>query len=275
MLDKLALSSPRHCSSDEVCCLLDGQYLSYTRTGSRYHKEVLVFYDYRKSHLVTINLEPRFLSASALKIELNPSRFSSYKQLIRFIEVFDDPFKLKISRLDCCVDINHSLSDVYNCLIWTRKKAMEKNHEDYPDGYSLSGYYLGRSPELLNIYDKARESKQEGILTRIELRQANKKVPISNLQNLTELLNIRPFKNIEFRSVDPSFKRTECNQKKVVILNDLLNKYGAQGAFKRLNRHSNFKRDYENLFVQDTRFPDLDYQFHNNIKSFIEGANDN
>lgn len=267
MLDKLHLASHQHRTLDEVGSLLSGRFGSYSITGTRYYQEVISFADKSNQHLITVGLEPRFPSAYPLKIEVNPSRFASYSDLCELVGLLTDPTEAGIQRIDHFVDIEVSLIQVHESLIFPRKKCREV----YKDGYTISGFYLGRHPEILGVYDKGLEMKLDKTLTRLELRQYGKKTPIQLLSELPNLTKYDPFTRLEFVEVDTYSVNGDRNKRKVAEFKGLVDAYGVQAAYKRTNKHSNFRRDYGKCLRPNRAIPDLNDIYQRNVNDFVKG----
>lgn len=267
MLDKLVLTTPStDLTKEKICQLLQGQYSRCTTTASKFHYTVLVFHLGIKDHLVSIHLHPRFPTISGLKFEINPSHFKNSTELKTMVQKFADPNALKITRIDHCVDLTGiTVQEVYSKLIYSRKKAKEI----YRDGKDLSTFYLGLPPERLLVYNKSK-STESGIKTRIEIQQYRDKIEHKDFRNLANFQSVNPFVNIQFKEIVDQKNTNERDKVKVAYLKDSIETRGAQGNFKALNSHSNFKRDFGHLLAPPTHFPDLGLIYKTNLKNYFE-----
>lgn len=271
MLDKMALVSPnpRTTDFDEIKSLLKDRHTHSHITSSKYYESILVLYEgtgKANQQVITVQTNPTNYTANPIKIELNPNKFGSFKKVLEIVSIFDDPSNLKITRLDHTVDVPVQIDLLYRSLIYSRKKTREV----YGDGVKLSGVYIGAYPEKLVIYDKAGEAGLPPPLSRIELCQHVKKVFIKNLDKLPELISYRPFNFRLLKIADPENLTSLREHQKASFLREALCSLGAQGAYKSLNKYSNFKRDFSSILVEDTSLPDINKIYQENLKSFFE-----
>jgi len=268
MLDKLALTSPETISLETACQQLKGHYRNHTLTGTKYHQTVACFKrgPNKGDTILTLHLGPRFNGISPIKLELNPTRFNSFEDLTGLVSRITDPHQCTVTRIDHTVDLQRvSVQQVHQSLIYSRKKSREV----YKNGTDLTGFYLGKNPELLAVYDKAGEQGSPGIVTRIELRQYLGKVPERAFVDLPKLSTYQPFSKLKFQKIIAGLTSPRENQKRL-ILEEWISKTGAQGGFKGLNRHSNFKRDYQPLLEPDPYIPNLDEIYQANLNQFFK-----
>lgn len=264
MLDKLALTGFQTITFEDACQQLKGLYSSYKLTGSGLHRLIASFRA-GQNHLVTVHTQPRFRTVPPVKIELNPTTFRNIGDCIDLVGRLVDWRGLSVCRLDHAVDIPVSVENVFESLNFSRKKR----RETYFDGTELTGFYLGTPPELLCVYDKARERKLSEPLTRIEVRQYRNKVPVTSLQGLPSLRHYSPFARIKFFEVDQSPSGENVISKtKRTILRETIHEFGAHGAYKILNRHSNFRRDFGRC-LSPSKIPNLDAIYRANLSAFI------
>ncbi len=269
MLDKLALTSPKTELTQELACqLLKGHFSKCTLTGTKYHQTVLSFYQLEGGkHLLSLHLQPRHSHISQLKIEINPTHFSGFKDMTMLLGLFAEPNDLKISRIDHSVDLEGvNVGDIYSSLILSRKKSKEV----YSDGINIESFYFGKAPEKLLVYDKAKELKElELVRTRIELQQSREKVPFNRYTDLPRYRNFAPFQKLQFKMIDPSVAHSLRDHQKQTLINDWLMQQGAQTTYKVFNRHSNFRRDISPMLIDDNRIPDLDKVYQQNLGMYF------
>lgn len=270
MLDKLSLASLQLVTQEQACRRLQGHYDKIISTRTKYHNKVLIFStgpDKKNDHLLTLHCEQVSAISHPTIAVFNPSKFKSYESILTLLKLlFDDPANLKIIRIDHAVDICFEVQRVRNTFRWSRKKSREV----YRDGKILTGIYIGNCPERLAIYDKARESKVDGPLTRVELRQFNKKIPIRLFSELPTLQYYNPFEKLIIEKVAENSNSLNKKDKfKQLALKNLILEGGMQGAYKLLNVHSNFNRDFKNQLEPDTEIPNLDELYQNNLSRFF------
>jgi len=271
MLDKLNLTAPKSDQTKENACkLLQGQYQYTSMEVSKYHHEVIVFHLSRVKGdtLLSLHLRPRYSNGPAIIIEMNPAKFNSYSAMNKIINELTDPEELTITRVDHSVDvIGHSVDEINSKLIYSRKKSTEIRK----NSVELETLYLGNKPERIMIYNKSLQAGLGADLkTRIEVQQYRAKVAIKSYRNLADYQSFEPFSNLKFLSVKTDLTEP-LDKKNSDWIRANINKYGAQGAFKNLNRHSNFKRNYGHLFKVDTDIPNLNLIYQNNLKKFFKG----
>ena len=265
MLDKLALSSSTPLNLETACQLLKDLYTDYTITGTKYHHSVGVFYQGSKQFLA-LHMEPRFCSTSPLKIVINPSQYKSMNEVSGVVSRLSPLEELKITRIDHTVDVSGlSVQEINSSLILTRKKYREK----FSDGHTLETIYLGKHPEVLLIYNKTPPGSLI-LRTRIELQQHGSKVPIKDFLRLADYQSFNPFSNLKFKQVKEASYSSLRDQQKQQILRELFNDVGAQSTFKKFNRHSNFKRDFEQFLETKSNIPDLNHIYHSNLAGFFK-----
>lgn len=263
MLDKLTLTSSESVSLEKAQYGLAGRYATIKVTATKYHRLVYCFCRLSNGiaeQLLTLHINPASPWISPTKIELNPSKFANFDSLAAMLSNVVTIGSTRITRLDHTVDIEPSLRIIHESLIFSRKKF----REIYGAGHSLTGFYVGKHPEVLCVYEKKIGNET---LTRIELRQHGEKAPIRRFVELPQLTNFRPFDRLEFKSVKPQCSLRESS--KAALLRELVGKVGAQGAYKLLNRNSNFKRDFRGVLERPAEIPDLNDLYQKNLKSFF------
>jgi hypothetical protein len=210
---------------------------------------------------------PRYSGISPVKIETNPSRFHSFKDLKGLIsKVFTDSSTLKVTRVDHCADIGIPIEIVFKSLIFSRKKSREQFMDS-----KLTGFSFGNSPEKLVVYDKAFKEKIHGIVTRVELRHFGSKVTHRDFDSLSSYLSFHPFNALKFNRLVASPVGNLREQRKRELVAELMEAGGAQGMFKTLNRQSNFNRDFKNCFETNPDIPDLNAIYQQNLQSYFCG----
>lgn len=273
MIDKLTMTSSEVVDPELASRQIKDHYKRVITTRTLYHNRVLVFFrpmqqNREGEHLLSLHVDPSLPSYGQTKIELNPSRFSCFGELRELVShIFCDENELRISRLDHAVDVELPVERIHQSLVYPRKKSREV----YKDGRKLTGCYIGAYPEKLSIYDKALESGLDGVLTRIELRQHNAKVMVKSFQKLPELVSAMPFESLKFfvPKTDPGEENQE-QLEKLSSLQELFRSKGAQGAYKILNKHSNFKRNFKDCFEADPGIPNLNQLYNQNMLRFFK-----
>mgnify|MGYP003329577246 CR=1 FL=1 len=269
MIDKLALTTHEVLAPDYVAKQLRGLYSSVQETGSKYHLRVQ---SYRTTHendddaqLIAIHSAPRHSSISPTKIEVNPTRFGSFTALKNLIQRLVDPLGCTITRLDHAVDLPIQIEAIQATLIWPRKQ----DREVYKSR-KLTGFYLGKPPEQLAVYDRARKLGTAGPLTRLELRQYRDRLPFRAFGDLPRLIEQRPFGKILWLNLDRDHECLGTRQtNSLKQLQGMVSHYGAHQAFKLMNEHSNFRRNFSAQLERPTTIPNPDELYARNIERFF------
>ena len=272
MLDKLTLTPPLDLPHQQIETLLKGKFHGHVCTNSRNFNRVDVFFkgEAKKSPtLLAVSSEPRqFMGKS--KVELNPSHYSGFSEMKEVLSIFGDTFSMKITRIDLAVDIPFTIESVFRKLLISRKRI----RQEFSEGRMLSGVYIGKIPELYCIYDKARQLDIEGPLTRVELRQMKHKVCVKRVSELPDLLTATPFERIKLIEAKKNEDLKTNQMVKASILRESISTFGATGAFKLLNSHHTFIRDFGAVIQGSKDLPNFDEIFQSNMKDFFsEGVN--
>ena len=268
MLDKLAIRLPSQLTPNEAHEALSGLYDSCSYPiQTKYFGFNRVYYRQHGAQMkafVGVSALPK-CGQQPLRLEFNPTR-SDYKEVLECTSLFGDPEMGEVVRLDHTVDIPLPVEQFYNSLLLSRKKI----RRDWTSG-DLEGFAFGKYPEQLVVYDKAKEQKLNQVLTRVELRQFQHKCHIKKLLDLPKHIEHQPFKKLEFISIE-STKINSTSEVKGILFKGLVEQYGMQGAFKILNKHGNFKRDFKNeIQTANNNSHNLDEIYQVGIKSFLGG----
>lgn len=262
MLDKLVLSTWDCVSAEDVASALGCSAHRVQRT--KYHDAVYTFKREgapKPSHILTLHTKPVRIGIAPTKLEINPSRFKNFSELDGMLNSFIDTSKLQISRIDYAVDVTLSIEAIRRSLVLSRKK----NREVFKKGHTLNGFYLGKRPEQLIVYEKKIDGKPPS--TRLGLRQSAKKVLIREYTSIAEVKNAKPFENIRFKTLRENAVEKDWARAKGWEL--LVAEHGAQGTVKILNKYSNFSRDFGHLIEPDPTMPNLDELFQDSIASYF------
>lgn len=273
MLDKLCMTSPRKVSQETLLKNLQGYFTSRCEKSTNFHNKLLVLYNGKRKddcHVISLHLEPnpKYRDIAPLKIEINPSRFESKDKMDALLEKVTDLEELKIVRIDHAVDLSgHSVEDVKKTILLSRKHSREV----FKKCTELTGFYLGKPPEVLVIYDK--KNPYDEVQTRVELRHFRYKVPIKEYNRLSEYLSESPFNAVKFLTLKNGSNPNGYDSRKRAQYEFLSQEHGAQFAYKYLNRGSNFKRDFKDLIIERKDIPDLNELYRENLVHFFKGAN--
>lgn len=270
MIDKLSLQSGELVNPALVLEKLKGITCNHKLCPeSKYHRRTEAFYCLGpggKHHvLFSLSTEPK-LGNRPTKVDLNPTKFQSYADMVSTLSKVMNLDLAEITRIDHTVDLEFPIKDLWSSLLLSRKKLRE-----VWSGSEIESFYYGKYPERLVVYDKAKQLGVQGTLTRLELRQQAYKLPIQKFNQFPELINLKPFAGIKFlkpKSSAPSLRMRE----KALYLEKCIEFTGLQGAFKELNKHSNFKRDFKGCLERNESIPDLNQKYQETITQFLRGA---
>lgn len=256
MIDKLKLRSTQDISREIFFKHFPTDRYSITCKRDLYYKEIYVANEGTKN-LLTIKVNPSFSNAPASQLIVNPNKWDSFGELCEVISRVADLDKLFISRIDHNIDLNMPIDYIYSGLRVKYKQDVLKYYESeqYKRG-RLTGFYIGKEPEIYCIYDKAYQLKGKKLFkrkghdetkfqTRIEIRQTKNKIKFNKFLDLDSYLKNPPFCNIEFYEVNHSKIK---NKDKQFI--EELNQKGMNLTSQIRNKNGNFKRDYCKYLTQ-------------------------
>jgi hypothetical protein len=277
MIDKLELRTD-FMKADAIEALANS-YDHYL-IGDKNYRDCCVF-KFKGNHVVTVKTRPVFPNASFCSIELNPSKFESFKQMTDLISIIADQ-DLLIKRIDFAVDLPVPLEQI--------RKAIKARHKrirhDYKENDVCTGFELGSDQEIICIYDKAYElltrrkyrrlnDQTPRVMTRIEIRLRSKKIPLKRFEELTHYVEINPFEILEFYKINSSEEISEFQHFRLNKFLFTLDESGClHGAIKRLNSNNNFKRDNTYLVRDSYLETFIANQLRENLTTFLGSQNE-
>jgi hypothetical protein len=200
--------------------------------------------------------------------ETNPNKLPKGQRMLQQLlcTIFGENAvnRLKISRLDLNADIEVPVDWLRRAIRIPRKRKTTSFGSDGIVGdytnRGLTGFYIGRSPSLLRVYDKREEMKTlrrdvsglPPILTRVEWELRQRRCPIHRLNELSSLLEQRPFDPLQIIETDDvyDFHNAPGDSTKRFLLKELSQQYGCHDAIRILNACGrNYSRDYKNIAV--------------------------
>lgn len=229
-----------------------------------------------ENHLLTIKTNPVWSHTKKTKIELNPVSWESFNELNSQLSQVIDPDSLNIVRIDHCVDIDETVQFLFEGLRMKYKQNSSSHFEVEGNREGITGFYIGREPELLCVYDKAYEITKRkklkklrgeiiGQKTRIELRQSGRAVPVKEYTGLKKYLEIDPFGKVEFLILDA----VKAEDTRIRMLEALIGKNGLTNTYNQLNKHNNFKRNFKKVFKGSTITDQMKELYWNNLGQFF------
>lgn len=204
--------------------------------------------------------------ADETRIEFNPNWYSGFNEFKGQIKKLIDLKSCRIVRLDSAIDLTLPTNEVFESISFGRKLAVKQ----YSRELEIETFYCGKYPESVCVYDKAKQNKLEGPLTRIEVRQFSKKIPIKKLDEIEKLIEHNPFHMVQPMAVIGIPENTQQLEKieKWIQMKELV---GAHMARKKLNKSYNWARDYGGLIGGDPNFPNVFEQHKKELMEWIEG----
>ncbi len=263
MIDKLHLTSPT-LPSLEAINSLNTRYKVIERSSlnNLYLKTFIVVKD--KEQLMYLQYDSLKTGVYPFSVQLNPCSWNFLTDLESDLSMITDIKKLRISRIDHCVDLPMSIDEVRKGLRVKYKQSSKTFKESTVSKHGfITGMYFGDRPETLCVYDKAYELSKKGRVgklrikrkentgawTRFELRQFHKKVNIEQFEQIRNLLNLNPFHNVQFFKISGSLSRSKKNE----ALEILFGYDGFSDTYAKLNRQNNIKRNF-GLALNETNF---------------------
>jgi hypothetical protein len=277
MIDKLFLRSKIKLRLDKVQSYFPGLIFSFV--PDTIYKTTLIIKK-EKEHLITIKTNPIWSHVYNTEIQLNPKNWESLGHLNKTLSKFIDINSLSIKRIDHLVDIDIPMDDLFKCLRIKFKQKWTFLHEETGKFSKSTGFYYGKEPELLCIYDKGFETENKrglkrnkeeplGVSTRIELRHSNAKVPFKRFTDLERYLTFEPFKNIVFLKL---LNKDSLLGPKHDALKLLLARDGLTRVYYQLNEQQNFKRNYSKYFEEVDFKTILLEKYWDNLGHFINNT---
>lgn len=221
------------------------------------------------------NRNPLRPNISPIALEFNPSKWSNILEIKNALSNFVDPEDAVIDRLDLAIDLNEPLEEILKGLRVKHKQWSEEISSKQRKRGHITGYYYGRKPYLICVYDKAfqlrslRTASQiqgefAGISTRIETRFFNKAVFTKKLKDLPILFEKNPFENLEFYSF-PHEMKTLKGQRFLERVNHI----GFHDAFFEFNQEGNFKRTIGKQLKERPLAIELHHILKEELRSFL------
>jgi hypothetical protein len=191
---------------------------------------------------------PNDISSSVIT---NPSKFQSFEEYLAMMTnlVGESAHAATLKRIDFAVDYPIELNDLLDGFDSKYKSLAAEFDEKSGEN---TGLRIGKSNEVICVYDKAKREKLSETLTRVEVRLTKSKVKGKTLKDVYDLtMNENGFSNVVLHDLtfpleDISLTPTQKRRKQELVT--LIQNGGYWRTKKRLNKHGNFKRDYGRLF---------------------------
>jgi hypothetical protein len=217
---------------------------------------------------------------SARYLITNPSRFKTfddYRNTLIAILSRNDFECIKLMRLDFAVDLNLSFEEVRKRV---RIRFKQYGHSFHVQGGTQTGITVGKRPEEICIYDKAREQKLEGEdRTRIEVRLWRQKVPVDYLHELPSIAGLdrngdpfRPFEKVQVDDFELKHHREFSSRPdliRVTRLTTLISYVGYQHARRFLNKGGKFNSMYGRFITVNEPVFDLHDTLLSNLREYF------
>jgi hypothetical protein len=229
-------------------------------------------------HILTLKTEADYGHVSPSKIIINPTKWESFEEVTGSLSSICNPSMLEITRIDHAVDLEAPIETIHS--------GLRVRYKQDSDGYKerekaskkkgkLTGFYLGKRPELYCCYDKGYQLEGKGLkrnsafptgeTSRIELRQWGNKIAHKTLAELPNYIDDSPFKHLEFYEINRESDRGN-------ELADLIEREGLSNVYHLKNQSRNFRRDYSTLLTR-TNFPEtLTQSYRNDLQEFLKAT---
>ena len=275
MLDKLHLRSHSIIPDKTVQEITMGGHLSSHGILDKNYRSCLIIKK-EGCHILTIKRLPNLPNNWSTYLELNPSKFGSFKEMVNFLgQLKINPCDAEIRRIDHCSDMDISLEEVRTSLIVKGKRK----RTDYEDKDKLTGFYFGKGQEVIAVYDKKAESEIKNAkinscyknLTRFEVRQKGKAILHNKIIDLDKYLQYDPYSKLKFYTVlTEEVEQGDLPVRDKVFLH-MLNDRGLHSTYKNFNAHSNFKRDFQKKVIDSCLSANITAKYHQKLNSFLKG----
>ncbi len=199
----------------------------------------------------TIYVKYSYSTGQITQLIFNPSSYSTYSEfvkdsfeLIGSQEVIE---QLPIIRLDKTVDITLGFTEVLHSLV-TKFKRSSKAHS-FSSG-KLTGLELGKSPEVIKVYDRSKKAKLSFPCTRLEACCTGNKTEFPNLGELRrtwekgDLYFDRTYQNATFNHLEILDGSSKKGIEKAGELRVLCEYFPYLLVKSCLYQNGNFARDY-------------------------------
>lgn len=202
-----------------------------------------------------------------------PSVFETWAEWERYMSALigaEELPRMRILRLDLALD--------YSCDIARMIAALDVPGKQIKVAYrdkagAKTGILLGSGAEKIQIYDKAREQRIPGPLTRIEFQLLGKKLPGRTIETLCDSFRNgwNPFEKLQLAEhlVEPQL--TEGRQKRAARLQSLMEQEGFFSARQTLNGDGNFGRDFGPLLKRTPWQEQPAEAFRRTLRGFLDG----
>lgn len=222
--------------------------------------------------------------------ECNPNKLAEGMRTLDTLmkTIFGGKSRLKVSRIDLNADVSGLSVDFFQraLRIPRKRKATEFRNSDAAvqlhSNRGMTGFYLGKSPSRLRVYDKREEMKElkedvtriPSIFTRIEWELRHNRCPIRYLSEIHSLLNARPFEPIQILRTEEIYDFHNDSRASVrnFTFNKLAQEFGVHDASRILNASNrNFIRDFKSQFVDTSEIHrQLQKSYFESTKRFFE-----
>lgn len=228
-----------------------------------------------KDHILTLKTEADYGHVSPSKIITNPTKWESFDEITESLSSICDPSLLEFTRIDHAIDLAAPIDAIYSGLRVRYKQdseAYKEREKSSKKKGKLTGFYIGKNPELYCCYDKGYQLEGKGLkrnpafptgeTSRIEVRQWKNKIKHKTLAELPNYIEDSPFKHLEFYEVN---KETDRGND----LADLIEREGLSSVYHMKNQSRNFKRDYSKLLSRTNLPETLTQTYSNDLREFL------
>lgn len=277
MIDKLAITIDE-IDSRALFSSLEGHKTIHKY--NQHYEKVETTYNEDGQHLYTLSSQPTKPGANPYKLEFNPSKLEfKHIELLTRLDKALDIEAARIQRMDLAADYEIPIGQAFESIRVKYKRNM-KTFGDYRS-QGLTGFYAGSKDEVFAVYDKAFEQRTKAfkptsfkkikgahpyVLTRFELRQKYKMIPVRTLRELPFLLAYNPFENIQGLELRDNLSQAyEPFKRRTALI-------GLQNVYRELNKQNNFKRDQFKHFKESDLPEVLRRIYRENLGHYFEAS---
>lgn len=281
MIDKLHLTTDEIVERDSLLKLKDGLILQGELNKN--YRNCYVLRDSNGDHQLTVLSSPKLSNNKQTQLQLNPRKWGSLGELACSLNEVVSFDSLMLSRLDFAVDVNIPLEEVHSKLIVKNKRLVQ----NYMDGEKLTGLMFGNKPEVFCIYSKDYQLRHgygfklkknkipiDEPITRFEVRKFGRKLRGVGIGNLDKFLFENPFSSIKLYDLKKQAEIMSKDKIKHQALAALTEHCGMHRLYKKLNKHSNYKRNTNRLIQESQLQEELFLKHKKELIKFLGGNNE-
>jgi hypothetical protein len=276
-IDKLIIQPHYPIPADALLTRLITQQTEHRKTRHRDHKWC---YEVQGAQSGTYLRLWSIENPLIYEIVTNPSSFPDYNNYLEHIKsIFSEEelSQARVKRLDLAIDYPMPFQELIRGFDFSLKQSQ---FQFLDKGAKRTGIRIGKGNEVIQIYDKSKESKLLAPLTRIEIQLKGKKLPSQSFNSIQSALmtqNQNPFATLSLNDLEPTNPSILAGSQKVRAeqLQHHLTREGLFSARRVFNDNGNFIRDYAPLLKISPWAEQPSETFRKQITLFLNQGEDN